>query len=583
MRSYVKKSLAFLFLVFAVQLYGQGDLFLNGSDTLTISSRTGGRELDSVADYHAGTLVMTPGSYAYSPFGRYQASYEQFMPRLGSPFYSFNKRPFSFSAMPHLGFMYTFGSKGLQMLEVDYQQFFSKKFGINLSYERSSIGEMMRQGNFKHNDFRFSTRFLSKRYKNYNQFFFRKSELNQSGGLEPDASVLDFSLDFLQVRKSGAFSQIEDFRAEAEHYLNFLPDSLRGLGLFVNNQWTISNRVYNEPGQLDTVYNEVNIDTFNTRDQFQFAKILNSAGIYLQTKKFFGQFSVGYAYWDYQNLGTHRDTVELSLNGSLRYEIKGFSLSNRSYFNLAGAVGEKSSESQLKVDFPNFLFSALLDYREKLPELQQRFYFANNFSWTTSGIQTQKYLAAGAGLRLKGKIGVEAGARYQVYRDYYFFMDSAWRNDTLSSLQLLNLNVKADLRYKAFLFQPMVVVNQFSKELAFLPVIDVRAKLAFQKKIFKSQKLELLAGVDVAYQSSRKLLDYVNALDVFVLSASGQKTNPNLYKVDFFTAFQIETFRFYIKAENLDYLWNKSDSFVAVNIPVTPFYLRLGLTWDFFN
>lgn len=583
MRSYVKKSLAFLFLVFAVQLYGQGDLFLNGSDTLTISSRTGGRELDSVADYHTGTLVLTPGSFAYSPFGRYHASYEQFMPRLGSPFYSFSKQPFYFSAVPHLGFIYTFGSKGVQMLEVDYQQFFSKKFGINLSYERGSIGEMMRQGNFKHNEFRFSTRYLSKRYKNYNQVFFRKSELGQSGGLVSDVSVLEFPLDFLPVRKSGAYSQLENFRAEAEHYLNFLPDSIRGLGLFVNNQWTISSRVYNETGKLDTVYSEINIDTFTTRDQFQFAKILNSAGVYLQGKHFFGQFSAGHAYWDYQNLGTHRDTVELSLNASLQYHRKGFSLGNRSYFNLAGAVGEKSSESQLKVDFSKFLFSAQLDYREKLPELQQRFYFANNFSWTTADVRTQKYIAAGAGLRLKGKIALEARARYQRYRDHYFFVDSAWRNDTLTSLQLLNLNVKADLRYKAFLFQPMVVVNQFSKELSFLPAFDFRARVAFQQKIFKSQKLEFIAGIDLAYQSSRKLLDYVNALDVFVLSASGQQTNPKLYKIDFFTAFQIETFRFYIKAENLDYIWNKSDSFVAVNIPVTPFYLRAGLTWDFFN
>jgi hypothetical protein len=566
-----------------VKLYGQGDLFLNGSDTLRLDSRTGGNELDSVADYHAGTLVLTPGSYSYSPFGRYQASYENFMPRFGSPFLTFNKQPFLFSGMPHLGFMYAFGSKGLQMLQVDYQQFFSKKFGINMAYSRSSMGQMMRQDNFKHNDFRFSTRFLGKRYKNYNQVFFQKSELNQNGGLDTNTSVLEFPLEFLPVRKLSAYSQMENFRAEAEHYINFLNDSIYGTGLFIGNQWSISNREYFESGQLDTVYSQVNLDTFNTRDQFQFAKILNSAGVYVQTKKFFAQFAVGHAYWDFQNLGTHRDTTELSLNGSLRYELKGLSFINRSYLNFVGAVGEKSSESRLKIERPKFLFSALLDYREKLPELQQRFYFANNFSWSAPNLKTQKYLAAGGDIQWKGKLRLEARLRYQLYHDYYFFMDSAWRNDSLPTLQLINLNFKADFRYKALLFQPMVVVNQFSKELSFLPVIDVRGRLALQKKIFKSQKLDFLVGVDVAYQSSRKLLDYVNALDVFVFSPSGQQTNPDLYKVDFFTAFQIETFRFYVKAENLDYLWNKSDSFVAVNIPITPFYLRVGLTWDFFN
>lgn len=579
----MKNSFLFLFLLFAVQLYGQGELFLNGSDTLNLDSRTGGNELDSVADYHTGTVSLTPGSYSFAPFGSYNASYEQFMTRLSSPFAAFKQRPFYFSGMPHLGFMYSFGSKGIQMLEVNYQQFFSKKFGINMAYSRSSMGEMMRQGNFKHSDFYLATRYLSKRYKNYNRFFFQKSELNQSGGLDSAASVLEFPLEFLQVRKSGAYSQLENFRAEAEHYLNFLHDSLRGLGLFVNTQWTISNRVYNESGQLDTVYPQINIDTFVTRDQFQFAKLSNAGGVYLQTKSLFGQFSAAHAYWDYQNLATHRDTTELSLNASLQYRSKSFTFYNKSYLNLVGAIGEKNSESRLLLERPRFRFSALLDYREKLPDLQQRFYFSNHFSWTTTPLQTQKFLATGADLKLKGKLGLEANFRYQLYNDYYFFSDSLWRNDTLEQLHLMKLSFKGDFRYKALLFQPLVIVNQFSKELAFLPVIDVRGRLAFQKKVFKSKKLEFLTGVDVGYQSSRKLLDYVNALDVFVLSNSAQKTNPSLYKVDFFTAFQIESFRFYIKAENLDYLWNKTDSFVAVNIPVTPFYLRIGLTWDFFN
>lgn len=580
----VKTVLVSLCMLLAVQLYGQGGLFLHKRDTVRISSRTGGKELDSLPDYYNGTQMLTPGGFPYGLFGRYNASYEGFMQRFSSPFPEFENGPFYFSAVPHLGFAYSFGSKSLQQLHVDYQQFFSKKFGINLDYNRSSIGNMMRDGSYKHNDFRFQTRYLSKRYKNFNRFYFYKSEIRQNGGLDTAQSVLEFPLDFLKVRKDAALTMTENFRAEAEHYVNFLGDSLRDLGLVVENLWTISNRVYTESDSLHLVYDEINIDSLNTRDQFQFSRLRNSVGAYANTKNFFGQLALFHAYWDYQNLGAHRDTSEFGLHAALRYRSGNFQLSNRSYYNLAGAVGEKSSAFQFLLERPAHTVSAVLEYREKLPDLQQRSYFANNFSWNLGDLRTQKFLLAGADLKLKkGKTEYLAQLRFQHYGDHYFFVDSIWRNDTLKSLQLLNIRLKADFRYKILIIQPMVIFNRFSEGLDFLPVIDLRVRLGVQKKIFKSQKLDFLAGVDLGYQSSRSLPAYLNALDIFVLSASEEKSNPQLYKIDVFAGFQIESFRFYVRAENVDYLWNKSDSFIAQQVPVTPFYLRLGLTWDFFN
>ena len=135
-------------------------------------------------------------------------------------------------------------------------------------------------------------------------------------------------------------------------------------------------------------------------------------------------------------------------------------------------------------------------------------------------------------------------------------------------------------------FQPYIIVNQFSAALNYIPKIDFRTRIGFNKKLFTAKKMDFICAVDFVYQGSRKLMTYASDLDLYILKSTNstiQFTNSSLYKIDFFTGFQIDQFRFYIKIENLNYIWNKQDSFVYENIPLTPFLIRIGLTWDFFN
>ncbi|MES2589803.1 MAG: putative porin [Bacteroidota bacterium] len=580
------KYLIVLLTLFSVQiLFAQESIFQLKMDTLKISHRIGGSKLDSVSDYNAGIISLNPGGYKYNAFGSFQTNYTSFLNSCSNQFETKTNSSFKYSSLPHLGFQYSFGSKGIQILRAEYEQFFSKKFGLNLVIDRNSIGEMMRDGIYKNNKFEFSTYFKGKFYKNLTSFRFNNSTINQNGGLDSSSnSVKLFPLNFLVVNKTDAKSELKNLTSCSHHYFNFLNDSLKDLGLVIKNDFKINNRVYEEQDSLQLIYKNIYLDSFVTRDQFQFAKIQSSTGLYLANKKLSSEILFSHAYWDFQNLSRHLDTTELSLSYLLGIDLGKVKLNSNSYYNLVGAKGEWYSKVNLLTEIGEIKVNGNLAFENILPTIFQRKYFSNTNLWYLKDIKTQQKVTSHVDFSyvFKEKQTLKFGLNHTSLKNNYFFVDTTWRNDTLTNLNILSLDLKADFRFKSLIFQPYVIVNQFSNELNFIPKIDFRTRIGFNRRLFKAKKMDFIAAVDFSYQSSRKLMSYASDLDLYVLS-NKQFSNSSLYKIDFFTGFQIEQFRFYIKAENVNYIWDKSDSFVFENIPITPFLIRIGLTWDFFN
>ena len=561
-------------------------------DSLKISHRIGGENIDSISDYNAGIISLNPGGYKNNPFGTFQNNYSNFLnPNgvLSNQFRNSEKNSFKYSSLPHLGFQYSFGSKGIQILRTEYEQFFSKKFGLNILIDRSSLGEMMRSGTYKNNTFQFSTYYKGNRYKNYTFFEFNNSNVDQNGGLDTaSSSVKLFPLEFLAVNKSKANSELKNLKISSQHYFNLLNDSINNLGLVLKNDFKLNNRVYTETDSIHLIYENVFFDSINTRDQFQFAKLNSQAGIYLKNKNIFGEFLISHAYWDFQNLAKHLDTNEIALNFNARISLSKFVFSNKTYVNLIGAKGEMYSKFKVNTSFTNIKLNGYFDLENKLPSIFQRKYYSNTNQWYLKDIKTQNSILIGISgeYLFKNKHSIKSSLNFSSLKNNYFFVDSTWRNDTLKKLSILSFDLKADFRIKSLIFQPYIIVNQFSAALNYIPKIDFRTRIGFNKKLFKAQKMDFICAVDFAYQGSRKLMTYASDLDLYILNSTNnsiQFTNSSLYKIDFFTGFQIDQFRFYIKTENLNYIWNKQDSFVFENVPLTPFLIRIGLTWDFFN
>lgn len=559
-------------------------LFLK-SDTLTIKHRTGGAAIDSLDWYHAAEYTLTPGGAWMSPFGKNGATYTQFPFYFATQFQTPNPLKSQFTALPHLGFMYSFGSSGLQYVNAEYQQTFNKNTHLNFSYARnatSAAKNFIRNSNFSNDEVRFLIDHQGRKYENLVHFHFAKSEKSLSGGIRTDTLIEDFGIEFSPVYKANANSLQKNLIVGSQHAFNFTNDSVVKHGFVYKNRWSIENRVYNESDTLYGIYERVNIDSNLTRDQFQLARISNSGGYFFKSNLLKIEALVQHSYWKFQNLGVNRDTNEVEFQTNLAFHWKGIDFTNELKLNLIGALGEWNNLLKAQLHLQDWHVNGLVSTGATLPSPFQREYFANNYNWKLDSYQTQQHTKAEVEVKHNSFFDLTAKIGYSNWQNTYFFIDSLWKNDVFSSIQLVSGSVRGTLQWKSLYLQPSVGFTSTNSNFAYLPRLDLRARAYFNKKLFKAKKLDFIFGADFRYRSSYRLAYYESGLDVYRFGGASIVNEANL-EIDVFTGIQIDQFRFYLKMENLDYFWNPRTNLQQIGFPVSPNVIRLGLTWDFFN
>jgi hypothetical protein len=58
---------------------------------------------------------------------------------------------------------------------------------------------------------------------------------------------------------------------------------------------------------------------------------------------------------------------------------------------------------------------------------------------------------------------------------------------------------------------------------------------------------------------------------------------PAYTNLHWFGGFQIDEFRFFVRAENIGGFWTDKNNEVQNGYPIGGLQLRVGITWDFFN
>ena len=581
----MSKLIAIFLILLPLTNFAQYNLLFEKSDTIKITHRSGGSEIDSLDSYFTGDFSLTPGGAWNSPFGRYGTEYLSIFNSLQNPIHLPKRLKSYFTALPHLGFTYSFGSKGLQYVHADYQQTIRRNTNLNIQFEKNAYGNvkaMMRSTGFDNQSFQVLLDHHGNHYEGLLYLNYVSSKRQLSGGLTTDSLIDTYGLDFVPVRKEYANSIQKKFEVCTQHAINFNRDSLTRHGLVYKNDLSIANREYFEEDYLPGIYSVINLDTNSTRDQYQIAKINNAAGYFLKTKFIQVEALLQHSYWDYQNLGRHRDTTEIEFQGNIRFDFSKFSLQNEISLNLVGALGEWSEDLNVQFKQPNWNHGFHFESSAKLPTPFQRSYFANNQSWDLSNLKTMqqtgvKYQVANLSKwQLTGEIG------WKNMKNTYFLLNDTWRNDTLTDINLVSASVGGTLTWKTLNWQPRLTYSLAPQAFDFVPQYDLRSKFFFNKKLFKAQRLDFIIGVDVRYQAGYRLLDYQSNLDLFVIPSQRQDHQP-VVELSFFTGFKIDVFRFYFKFENIDYFWNSKSNLQQSGFPVNPNVIRLGLTWDFFN
>ena len=262
----------------------ENKLFIE-TDSIKYSHRTGG-EIDSLDMSFANSISTFPG-------GGFNTANNVFTPALifgHAGLQNFrNPIPFKnrrFSGTPHLGFSYSFGSKGTQFLHFDYQQAISKNTLLNIEGARNSSAGFLRNSKYSDNNIQVSLRKNSKFYSYSLESFYVSKIIAENGGVTDFSTIESQGLDFLPVSQGNAKSIFKNADIKLCNYFNLLNDSTRHIGLTTKHQYEVTSRVYTET----SIYSNWNISEYATRDQYRIASIRNSAGFFTKKKDFLNLF-----------------------------------------------------------------------------------------------------------------------------------------------------------------------------------------------------------------------------------------------------------------------------------------------------
>jgi hypothetical protein len=580
------KCLCFLFLFsLAFSVKGQINSVYSEKDTLKYGYRSSG-SIDSMDIKVSGILTNIPGgsfgnqSYLTNDF---LMNHAQFQLLQGNTL----NQSFKFSALPHIGFNYSFGSKGTQLLNVDYEQAFKKNVLLNVFINQNSSQGVLKNSDFTSRSFQINLRRNGKffSFKLEGNYSYKKTKLN--GGVYNDSTILSNGLEYVNVLSSTAnktYSEHKNVNLLIDNHFNVLKDSLRFLGLITRHHLKIDNRVYNEQMTSLSNYNHYYIDSFITRDQFQLASLKNGAGIFTKLRNVYFDALLNYRYWNTQNITIHHDTSEVDLSSSLKVLNKKYSFVNSFNFNLIGAKNEWSNETSISTKISKLHASIYGKVEQKLPIPFQRYYYSNNYTTTLSNYQLQSRILLNGSLKyvfdsLK-QVGVEATSL--TMNNNYFFIDSVWRNDILKSFSNTSLTVFGSYTFRKITIQPRCVFSFPTSNFQYVPKYNLNARIFRKGRAFKSKKLEYIYGADISWISDYKLMNYSRVLDVMTLNQS-KSSVESMVNVGAFFGITINEFRMYARMSNIGYFWNNRLNQQLVGYPIQKNLIQLGITWDFFN
>lgn len=552
-------------------------------DTIGLNYRAGGVGLDSVDAVNVGKINLRPA-------GGFGETYEYNLPENlfqspGGISYrttDMKVKPL-YIGLPYLGFQYAFGSALNQALNLEYHQFYDENTHLHFRYHRRTSNGLLRNGDFKLNDLSLLFFHSSGKWSTKLDAYYGAYNYAENSGITTDTLIEEFDIEFTPVIRENARSEVRKLDALWENYYQVLSISERKAGLKSRHNYTLTGRVYTEnPLNQDLVEN-IYIDSFSTRDQYQTASISNGLGIYLAGSNVAWDVTLNHRYWRNQNLGLNRDTIEAFVHSNFHLKWNKVILKNEFYANFLGALGEMYNHASLGIK-PVRKMDVQLAFRfdNRLPLPYQRFHEANNIRWDLSSLELQQILNFSGSIRYGATNYIRASVNWTSVNNGLYFINNDWRQDTLDLVSAGKLSLGAAYHLGSWSFYPGVSVGFNTDNFSYQPLFSTLNRIAYKTKLFKARRLGFTIGLDAGYSLGYQFMHYNTLLSVME-PVQTQTDAPDLVKLNVFTALKIEEFRFFIRGENLDYFINDQTSRIDLNYPIMPFIVRIGVTWDFFN
>ncbi len=494
----------------------------------------------------------------------------------------------TFSALPHVGFSYLFGSQGTQLLRANYEQAFKKGFLLNAQIGTDITNGFYRNSGFSQSKYALQLARNSKRHSFFLEAFSGKEVRNWNGGLVSDSQALFFSPDILPVRKNDASSEFRNKKISLTNNINLINDSLRVFAIQTKHFYESNARTYSEQNSIVGNYNSIYFDSTQTSDKYDLNTMENQVGFIFKGSILEFSSHAVLRNWSYQNLEIKSDTTEFDLRERVQFKNKRFKITNSSSFNLFGAKNAFTIFTEASTSFLGCKLHFNHLYQKSLPNVFKRYYSSNNVFYKLENfdLQTQqkfRFLVS----KSFSKQAVSFDYTLVSFNQNYFFnsLISEWQKDLPVSKAIIHqAKISSDFHFSFLHIYPSYTFTKMDESIDFLPQHTFETRVLIKGGIFKAKKLKGMLGFDFIALSSYKSLTYIPQMGIFDFNILSQvKANSGTMNAGVFTGFEVDKFRFYLRWDNLAYLWaNRMQSFV-IGSPLPSTQIKLGITWDFWN
>lgn len=494
----------------------------------------------------------------------------------------------TFSALPHVGFSYLFGSQGTQLLRANYEQAFKKGFLLNAQIGTDITNGFYRNSGFSQSKYALQLARNSKRHSFFLDASSGKEVRDWNGGLVSDSQALFFSPDILPVRKNDASSEFRNKKISLTNNINLINDSLRVFAIQTKHFYESNARTYSEQNSIVGSYDSIYFDSTQTSDKYNLNTMENQVGFIFKGSILEFSSHAVLRNWSYQNLEIKSDTTEFDLRERVQFKNKRFKITNSSSINLYGAKNAFTIFTEASTSFLccKLHFNHL--YQKSLPNVFKRYYSSNNVFYKLENfdLQTQQKFRFLVSKSFSKQV-VSFDYTLVSFNQNYFFnsLVSEWKKDLPVSKAIIHqAKISSDFHFSFLHIYPSYTFTKMDESINFLPQHTFETRVLIKGGIFKAKKLKGMLGFDFIALSSYKSLTYIPQMGIFDFNIlSQEKANSGTMNAGIFTGFEVDKFRFYLRWDNLAYLWaNRMQSFV-IGSPLPSTQIKLGITWDFWN
>jgi hypothetical protein len=509
----------------------------------------------------------------------------------GNSIYSIPKYPdnnVTFSALPHIGFGYSFGAQATQKLDFDYEQAFKHGFLINSSVQNFKTDGFFRNTNALNNHYQLA---LARNGKRHSFQFHAKSlkvQRNWNGGIQNDSLLENFSPDLIPVWKENAQSIYSNSSLKLSNRFSLVRDSTKQIGISTNHSYSHFKRFFVEEDSISSLYSVVNLDSTKTSDSLLQQTIGNEIGLFLKSSRFNIEAGLTSSYWNYRSFSYRNDTLELGIYTQIGLNFTNLKLKQRGQFNLVGASSGLFNLLNLSGYLSGFTYDVSHQIRNELPMVFQRFFFSNNVDYKTANLEKQWFqnLTAQVG-RTIGNQSIQLGFDLGQFNKVYQFdsQQQIWRNDLNASKgNYLQISLKSQLNWRWLNCHLNYQYTSIDESKRFTPTHLLNTRLFIKGGIFKAKKLKALAGVDFLLTSSYKRLNFIPQMTLFDLENSSFNPISNGFmNLGAFASFEVETLRLFIRMDNIAYFWQNRQLELINGYAFPSTQVKVGITWDFWN